>query len=439
MKNDSEQADKLIFFQLLGICCEKIAVKVGKEDISEWKNSDYEMLSRQLFNQTKVRLSPETLKRVFGKLKTSTRYYPQAATRDALVQFLGYRDWYEFELMNSVQNEKAPLSEKIDIPVADVVPPVSVTPPKRTYTSYKYSLLIVLILLSASVLYFFVFNHQNAGQVKLVCVNPEGIMPHSAIFKLKGNKTDTPSDLVVDFGDGKKRKSIGTDQIVNHYYEHPGRFFPKLYHENTILDTTIVYLKSNGWTIQTHAIADTAWFQQIKLKNTDPNNVFTASAAEVAAAGIDTNKTFLVSFLNIKPTDISADNLQMTAYMKTSLPRKGVRCSQADIVIYGERDIHYIDIIKPECAVWAGFKFSENLKDGETTDLRSLGHDLTSGANIILNIANKKVKLLINNQLVFQTHYNKPIGKVMGIKIMFTGIGQFKNFQLKDLKTGSTL
>ena len=35
---------------------------------------------------TSVQISPNTLKRIFGKLKTHERYYPQKATRDALVQ-----------------------------------------------------------------------------------------------------------------------------------------------------------------------------------------------------------------------------------------------------------------------------------------------------------------------------------------------------------------
>lgn len=97
MKNDSVQGENSVFFQQLDICCKKVAVKVGKKDISEWKNSDFIKLSELLHDQTKVTLSDHTLKRIFGKLKTSTRYFPQKATRDALAQFIGYRDWHEFE------------------------------------------------------------------------------------------------------------------------------------------------------------------------------------------------------------------------------------------------------------------------------------------------------------------------------------------------------
>lgn len=65
-----------------------MAIKVGQKDISEWKNSDFINLGRQLHEQTKINLSEHTLKWIFGKLKTSSRYFPQKATRDAMVQAL---------------------------------------------------------------------------------------------------------------------------------------------------------------------------------------------------------------------------------------------------------------------------------------------------------------------------------------------------------------
>ncbi|RYD72066.1 MAG: hypothetical protein EOP55_19475, partial [Sphingobacteriales bacterium] len=94
-----KQVDDKRFFEVLDLCCKKIEEKMGSKPIADWRSSDYNNLNSQLGRQTKVYLSENTLKRIFGRLKTPTRYYPQKATRDALAQFIGYRDWQEFELI----------------------------------------------------------------------------------------------------------------------------------------------------------------------------------------------------------------------------------------------------------------------------------------------------------------------------------------------------
>lgn len=435
MKDNSVQPDNPVFFRQMDNCCKKIAMKLGKEEISEWKNSDFIKLGQQLHDQTRVTLSDHTLKRIFGKLKTSTRYFPQKATRDALAQFIGYRDWDEFELLNPLQTEKTASVIKQDIVETETN---AITKPPAKKTSYLFRTLFSLILVLGFGLYFFYPKFNKSEQIKLICINPEGLTPHSAIFNLavKSRSTDIPTDLQINFGDRKRKKNIAANQAVSHYYELPGRFYPTLQAKDVVLDTAVVYLKTKGWSTIISLPADTSRFYTIYPKTNGQNGIFKVSAAEVSASGIDTNKTFLVSYINIKPTNISADNLELKVNVKTSLTRPGVRCSQFGIYIYGESDRHFIDIIKPECVAWAGYQFSEIQKDGEISDLRALGHDLTTGADVRLNIADKKVKLYINKQLVFQTQYKKPIGKLMGVKILFAGLGQFQDLQLRDLKTG---
>ena len=93
MKAGNGQYEIKQSFYHLDISCHSIADKFGKPVFAEWTNGDYIRLSSILLHATSVQISPNTLKRIFGKLKTPERYYPQKATRDALVQYLGYGDW----------------------------------------------------------------------------------------------------------------------------------------------------------------------------------------------------------------------------------------------------------------------------------------------------------------------------------------------------------
>ncbi|WP_316826351.1 hypothetical protein [Pedobacter miscanthi] len=429
MNSEFVQAENSVFFKQLDICCKKVADQVGEKSISEWKNSDYIKLSGLLYRKTKVHLSENTLKRVFGKLKKPTRYYPQKATRDALAQFIGFRDWYEFELLH-------PLTEKADLtatPVKVDSKPKETSNKKKNYIYFALSVIIMTVI----GICFFINHKDEVINVKLTCLNPEGKSPHSAIFKLKvnGKLTDDRANFTVDFADNKPKRSNFSDTIVNHYYETPGRYFPILYYKNTIIDTAYVYLKSKGWDIIATMQHDTTRVYPILRKHTNTLDSHVTTSA-LLDAGIDTSKTFFVSFANVKPTHISADNFEFYADITTSAERPGVRCSQVDIVVFGENDSHYLSIIKPECTAWVSYKFSEIAKSGAKDDLRKFGDDLTGGGRVKLRIENQHVIVFIDNKEIFKTKYHTPIGKLMGFKIVFAGIGSFKNFNLSDLKTG---
>ena len=429
MNDESVQAENSVFFKQLDICCKKVAQTVGEKSILEWKNSDYIKLSGLLHRKTKVHLSENTLKRIFGKLKKPTRYYPQKATRDALAQFIGFRDWYEFELLN-------PVTEKVDL----IAVPDKVDSKSKEIGSKKKGyiyLALVVVIMAIIGIYYFVNNKDEVNNVKLTCLNPEGKSPHSAIFKLaiKGSIPDDSSTFFIDFGDGKTKRSATTNAAVNHYYETPGRYFPVLFHKNTPIDTAYVYLQSKGWNVIATMLYDTTRVYPI-LKRIVNESDYHVTAKELSTAGVDTNKTFFVSFSNVRPSHISADNFEFGADIITSAERAGVRCSQVDIAVFGDRGNHSLSIMKPECTAWSSYKFSEMARKGEKDDLRQLGYDLTGGGQVKLRVRNQHVALIINNKEIFKTQYKVAIGKLMGFKIMFAGIGSFKNFNLADLKTG---
>ena len=121
MENGQGNASAL---DLLDHCCQLVADTYGKPDSSEWTNGDFIRLSHILYKKTQVQISPNTLKRIFGKIKTDARYYPQKATRDALAQYVGFADWDRFTLSQPKPQPASPTQRPQDPPVA--LPPVEV-------------------------------------------------------------------------------------------------------------------------------------------------------------------------------------------------------------------------------------------------------------------------------------------------------------------------
>lgn len=433
MAVENEQYENKQSFYYLEICCRYVAEKYGKPVISTWTNGDYIRLSSILSHKTDVQISPSTLKRIFGKLKTTERYYPQKATRDALADFAGFTDWGTF-----VQKHPRPVKQQEKKEEQPVLTEQKVIGKKRN----RLPALVLLIGAAAIVIWLFNKNENpvavNIRGIRLICNNPEGENPHSATFKIQlpENFSGDTANFKVDFGDGRRERKIIPGPLFTHYYEIPGRYYAILKYNDLPLDTVALYLKTNGWTGTAVMQHDTTRVYPVNNSNLFKDGKIRVDADELFRAGIDTNRTFFVHFANSKPLNINGDNFELMADVTTSQLRPGVRCSQVTIDIYGEKSKHSTMLIKPGCVSWAYLHFSENFIGGQTDDLSSIGADLSRGGIVKLQVINKNVKLLVNKKLVYETSYTFPLKKVYGVKITFSGIGTLNNLVLKDLGTG---
>jgi len=438
-QNKNEQS-----FYYLDLCCHYVGEKYGNILITNWTNGDFVKLSSLLSQKTEIHLSPSTLKRIFGKLKTTERYYPQKATRDALASFAGFKDWEIFVEKHPrpvVQKEKIQEIEPKEIPAAQI-PGTDV--PNNISSSNKKWLWALIVLPVASIL-IGVWQMQKKdfpviGQATLICKKPEGGAPYSASFKIQLTKkfSGDPEKFTIDFGDGKTENKIFHNALFTHYYEVPGRYYAVLKYSGLPLDTASIYLQTNQWTATASMEHDTTRVYPVKSNDLFKNRDLEVTANELFRSGVDTNSTFFVDFTNTKPLNISGDNFELTANVTTSQSRPGVRCSQVNIDVYGEKSKHYIELIKPGCVSWAHLQFSDIILDGATSDLSFIGADLSQGSIIKMYVHDKKVELFINERLVYETTYHFPLKKIYGVSVTFSGIGTVHNLVLKDLKTDVT-
>jgi hypothetical protein len=70
-------------------------------------------------------ISPDTLKRLFGKTKTYRSYNPQLETKNALALFIGYEGWEDFKKRQPV------LTGEGRLPVPAAPPAPGLSPPGR--------------------------------------------------------------------------------------------------------------------------------------------------------------------------------------------------------------------------------------------------------------------------------------------------------------------
>lgn len=474
-------------FYHLEISCRYIAEKFSKPNFGEWTNGDYIRLSSILSRTTSVQISPNTLKRIFGKLKTTERYFPQRATRDALVQYAGYKDWDIFvnahpkpartsaetdtfpeespllpSLPSAMYAEQVPaLSNISDLSSApaksmvaqrataepDPMQPFPGTNPfqqrKTAGSSQLWYLLagILIILVTGYVVYRAVGNKPITNfknGISFTCKNPIGKNPHSAVFKfqLTDEFKGDPNRFSIFFGDGRPEKQIRNAVLQTHYYEIPGRYYAQLRYDGKPIDTIPVFLETDGWTATATVERDSMRVYPVSADSLYTGKFLSVSTNALHHAGVDTNKTFYVDFVNTRPTTIDGDNFQFHCEINTSLERAGVRCSQLMLIIYGEKSFHKVFILKPGCEAWSNLTFSDFYRDGREDDLNFLAADLSQGGKLGLNVKNKNVSLVLNGSEIYTAQYTMPMGKIYGIKVAFSGVGKIHDVQLSDPGSG---
>lgn len=437
MENGQDKASTL---DLLDHCCQLVADTYGKPDSSEWTNSDFIRLTNILYKKTHVQISPNTLKRIFGKIKTDARYYPQKATRDALVQYVGFADWDKFIQAQSGQQAVLPAQRPIAQQV--ITPSIAIPTPRplARKSPVRGILMAALALVLITVVSWRVFLmwQNKASELRLFCKNPDGGNPHSAVFVVRNfrNAADLTNDYVIEFGDGEKARLNGKDSVYSNYYEVPGRYFAVLKKAGIPLDTVPVFLHTSGWTATANMMYDTTRVYPIEAPGLFSEGYNSISAREIARAGVDTNRTFFVDFINTHLTGIDGDNFELLVDVKASPPRPGVRCSQVRLTVYGDSSNHMVDIMKPGCVHWSKLQFSELRKDGRSEGPDFLGADLTAGGTIAMKVVNRRATLLVNGKEVYKNTYTKALRHIYGLDIMFAGIGTVRSVQLKDFKTG---
>lgn len=432
MSDKSVPTGKQLYFDTLDGCCKRIIVKMGDKPITDWRVSDYNTLSSLLGQQTKVYLSENTLKRIFGRLKTSQRYYPQIATRNALAQFIGYRDWQEFELVYSsahsvLKAEEEPKEEaKIEEEKPLLKKPVFLSP-----AIIGFALIAVLFGIG---LFFYLNKEKGLNSVKLVCENPFGNVPHTAVFSLKSaHSFDKDEGFKLDCMEEALPATITGNDKITRFFKNPGVVYVTLYRHDKPIDTVSVCLQTKGWVANTGNDTSRA-YPIADLRPLDPKNI-SVSAAQLDSAGLDTKKPFLIGFSNIHPSEISGDNFSFSTKVFAEQNRPGVQCIETTIIILGEKDRHLLTLFKENCVALSRYTFSELKAVGSEEFLGNLAFNAANGGEIKLSVKNKTVTVTLNGKKAFTTKYRKSIGKVMGVKILFSGIGKAVSPKLQDLDT----
>jgi hypothetical protein len=407
---------------------------------SGWTHSDFVDLSQEILRDTKVNISPSTLKRIFGKVSVDDDYLPQQATTEALEKFGG-----SFEVpIQTIPSQVSPVQEVV--PIAEPVPVIArVADTNSTSKNLKdhkaalavaAALLVLLVLLTGK---FYEPESKPKLSGRITLTDTEGVLPATAFFGLQapvGNDS-----LFIDFGDKSAVTYVVADQkTIAHNYLYPGVFIVKFRTRQDTISTTRVLVRSNGWLgLGFNRPQDLPiHYYAFPAARTGPDSVYHVTNDELYKTGLDTTSPFFTRLCNFAPVEKSLvanslDNFVFEAAFKNEAPGKRIYCRSSQFQITGIRNILRFKLVSPGCSYRILNVLSERNFRGSKVNLSQFVIDPDQWNTVKLIDKNKNVSLWVNNKLLFTGAYKISLGEVKGVFLEFEGNGFIKNCSLTTL------
>lgn len=375
-------------------------------EVSSWHSKMFEELSEKVFDDTGTMLSVATLKRFFGVV--SHTGMPSTTTLDALSKFVGAENWRNFKVATPHRKFKIK------------------APGKGMYVSLGFILAIVAISL--------IGNRRppleiNSSEFQFSSKVLSREYPNSVVFDFNiPDHIDTDSLHIQQYWDPSKTVVLeqGQTQATGIYY-HPGYFKAKLMVEGQEAQSHDLFLKSNGWLGQLEYQPIPKYFEPFQegSRLTIPHEIL----QEVALR----DEPLVTSLHWIDDLgNISGDHFNFEAVIANTFDDRWAVCQRIAIYFIGTDGAMIIPFSKIGCSSDLNMMLNDVYLRGKEHDLSALSTDFDDPRSLSVQVRNQEVQVLIEGEEVYQATYQETMGRLVGVRFKFLGVGEVRSFKLQD-------
>ena len=393
--------------QLVQKCLLQIEEKLGWGSSDQWHNDVFIELSERVLNQTRVQLSPTTLKRVWGRIEYKSA--PSISTLNALSQFAGYLNWRDYKNKSNIKKPSW-IERKIN-------------PNLRVIVTSAAILTVVFVSLYSMI------GAQDAGidddfsNVTFSSRVLTNDLPNSVVFDFDLKDIQSDSLYIQQFWDKTKTIKLkkGQQQATGIYY-FPGYFKSKLLIDGEIVKEHDLFIRANDWvgTVDYRPVPKYVGHNQL-LSNG-------LSMPPVIIDEIKASETPLVSTYHLVRDfgAVSGDYLQIRSVVQNTLSEKWAVCQNLRILLLGTEGAIIIPFSLPGCVSNLGLMLNDVYYNGKEHDLSAFGVDMSEEKLIDIQIIDKQVRVFIDSEEIYSGHYQESIGNFVGVRYRFLGAGTVK-------------
>ncbi|MEI6048716.1 MAG: hypothetical protein WCS03_07430 [Bacteroidota bacterium] len=408
----------------INIIIRRIEKKLNWKKVSLWTDNEYKKLRWLIYEDTTISISPQTLKRLFGKVKYKDDYTAQLATKDALARFLEYADWDAFVQKEAHSLHKATffLKRKVLANLRDIIRLIIIC----GSTIIIAGLFLIVKAKNKTV----IFNADNIT----------GIAPHTVSFNYNLSNYKN-KEVFIDFDQNEaedKTKGELLDKrrtLLNHCFESPGFFNVRISTNGRILASTKIHVLSEGWNSyyfndDNYVLRKFVFGLDKKVLNIIGDGTLYISPKELNNQGFNGNAVYYIEHLFYKDFKVSADSCTFEVRYKNSSEIGGISCYDAEFRIVGENGLASVMLVQKGCYRWSEITVAEKHLSGKYNDLSFLNADLSSWNVLKIVIENNKAIITNGADTIYTSNYNQPLGQVKGIRFITKGSGAFDYVRL---------
>jgi len=408
--------------KLLKELLDRVAKRFGYSDPDVWQDGIFGQLSEDIEKETRFIISRNTLKRLFGKIKTSEHYNPQIDTRNALAQYAGFVDWNKFrmEIMAS-QPEHSFVDYKESSEVRDSG--LKIRSILNKIPTIYYWFIGGLVLVISLVLYW-PKSETDFSRIKIEVQNPIDTAPFTLVVKY-----DIPEDIQdsIYLGVGGTSFLLKKDKKL---YIHS--LYQPIY--------SFVYLKTK--TKQIKAIAIKAYSRDLECYYESGKNILMVPHNQFIGDGTaglkrDFFKTnsldssnFSTRFVKVKDFKVDGDNFKFLCRFKVDKSPK--ICHNFQFKMFAVSGHHEMEIFNKGCAQYNFVAPAEMYFGGKFENLTALSVNTGIWHELEMEAVKKTFTLTIDGKEQFKTKYKKTMGQINVLIFRFNGFGQIDYYILKD-------
>ena len=397
--------------QSIELLRQEVIEKLGWGSVEKWHSSMFQELSKKIFEHSQVLLSVATLKRFFGTVQHDGS--PSIKTLDALSVFTGYDNWrvYKTHLFKTKKKRSAfKLSSNA----------------KRFIQIVGMSLMIVVLFIAFDNTKF--RETAAVGSVEFSSRPVSQEFPNSVIFDfdLKGMESDHM--VIQQYWDPSKTITIEKDQrTATGIYYFPGYFRAKLIvGENSIMEHDL-FLKSDGW------LGMIEYDPVPKYFGLDEESNLLHSPNEIEEEIRSSEKPLWTSYHYVDNLGmLSGDNFLMHCTVRNTYDDKWATCHSSYIYLLGTEGAMIIPFSKLGCSSDNDLMLSDLYLDGKKNDLSNFGVGLEEFKKIDITCKEREVSISVDNTQVYSGKYQESMGRLVGVRFKFKGLGEVKDFSILD-------
>jgi hypothetical protein len=416
--------------QLKEDCKRLIEEKLQWGDAAAWTNRDFDSLSDKIFEVTSVRLSQTTLKRIWGKVKYDSA--PTVTTLNTLAQFLGFEQWRNFRLKQSLIYENEEVQKK--------------TPKQNLQTSRlpdSHTLIlphshtfprIAVLALGCGILAIVSWNYFSSKSARIKAAPAPNYsfkskkivskgLPNSVVFEYDASASATDSVYIQQSWDSRLRARVPRDQhLHSSIYYYPGFFQAKLQTGNQVVKEQDVFIETDGWLSLVEKNPVPVYF---KKEDSRQNGKLGLPLSALAGQHIEMGpETPWVFYANIREFgDLVSDNFILETSLRNDYAGGSNICQKSEIRILTEGNMISIPLSAKGCISENNLFCLGHFIDGKKSDLSGFGVDFSKFVKLRIEVTKGKASFFIDDKMIYLIDSIKMSTKIKGIVFRFQGTG----------------